>query len=694
MDTSSANAGTPGHRERRGERIGPYELLEECGSGGFGTVWRAVRREPFEQEVAIKIVKPGMDSEAVLARFDRERQSLAAMDHPNIARVLDGGITPRGRPYFVMEFVDGLPVDEFCDREGIDLRGRATLVAQACDAVQHAHTKGVIHRDLKPGNILVRRGPDGAPQAKVIDFGIAKAFADDRHRGVTEVGQVMGTPGFRSPEQEDLEAPEPDTRTDVWALGAVLRELAGHAPERSRGGATRELSWIPQRAMRPRPDERYESPAALARDLRAWIDGGRLEAGPETLAYRARTYARTHRMQVLAAAAVASALVAATAVSTWFFVRDSRARADSDRRAEEARRIVALQAGVVERILPSFVGAAIVQEVLNRHRDALVREQPDREVRKRVLAEVFREVTKVSKADLGGDVLERWILAPTEEAVERELADLPLAAASMRCEIARHRWSLGQVDRARALAQRALEVQREMLGSSAPETLATVHVLGMVERSARNHAAAAELLREAWTGRTAALGGDHPLALESGTELGSAMADAGQGEQAVEVLRSVVDARVRQSGADSAEAAGAMRELGAVLCGLGRRDEGIPLLRTALDIRTRTLGPEAPGTVRAQGFLAVALGEAGDLPAALPMLDDSIARSIRAFGSRDAFTLWQRVHRQEFLARAGRMSEAIEPLAELRESVVTALGPADPLVARCDRLLKSVEDTK
>ena len=637
----------PTHRERPGERVGPYELVEECGAGAFGTVWRAVRREPFEQQVAVKIVKPGMDSDAVLARFDQERRALAAMDHPNIARVFDGGITPRGRPYFVMEFVDGRPIDEFCREQGADLRTRASLLAQACDAVQHAHTKGVIHRDLKPGNVLVRRGPDGAPQAKVIDFGIAKAFGADLGRGVTELGQVMGTPGYRSPEQEDLDAPEPDTRTDVWALGALLRELAASAPDlRSATGAA-ELSWIPVRAMRHEPDDRYQSPAALGRDIRAWLSGGRLEAGPESVAYRLRSYARTHRVQAISASAVAASLLAATLLSSWFAWRESRARAESDRRAEEARRIVALQAEVVSRIAPSFVGAAVVQDVLNRHRDALVRAEPDREVRKKVLAEVFREVMRVSKADIGNDVLDRWFVTPTEQAVERELADLPAAAAAMHHELARHRWALGQLDRAQALADRSLSFRRASLGDLAPETLLTIHLRGMIALSAGINGQAVDFLQEAWDGRQAAFGPDHPVALESGTQLATALLAAGRPEDAERLLRSVLASQARTFGAESAEVAGTMRELGWVLSSRGRHADAVPLLRQSWQIRVRTIGPDAPGTVRSLGMLAVAMAEAGDREAALPLLDDAHARSVRAYGTDEAFTAWLRTKQQE-----------------------------------------------
>jgi serine/threonine protein kinase len=323
-----------------GTVVGPFTLLSVAGRGGCGTVWRAERCEPFRQVVAVKLIRPGMGSDAVLARFAHERQALARMDHPNIARVLDGGAMPDGQPYFVMEFVDGEPITAYCDRVGMPLRERALLLAQACDAVQHAHQRGVIHRDLKPSNILVAVGDDGSLHAKVIDFGIAKALSPDGgERAVTEVGEVVGTPEYMSPEQANLDGSDIDTRTDVWGLGAVLHELVCGVPPYGRAGgtgatdatqrgstlraaragdvrriATRadevgaedasargctrhelatalrgELGWIPMYAMRARPEDRYQSPAQLALDLRAWVAGGLLVAGPDSAAYRFRT---------------------------------------------------------------------------------------------------------------------------------------------------------------------------------------------------------------------------------------------------------------------------------------------------------------------------------------------------------------------------------------------------------------------
>jgi serine/threonine protein kinase len=247
-----------------GTVIGPYRLLEQIGEGGMGLVFVAEQQQPVRRQVAVKLIKPGMDTHEVIRRFEAERQALALMDHPNIARVLDAGATEQGRPYFVMELVYGIPLTQFCDEHRLDLRARLELFLAVCQAVQHAHTKGIIHRDLKPSNLLVSR-QEGTPLVKVIDFGVAKAIGQPLtgQTVYTHVQQMIGTPLYMSPEQAGRSELDLDTRTDIYALGALLYELlAGTTPldpERLRGVSYEEIRRLIREEEPARPSTRLST---------------------------------------------------------------------------------------------------------------------------------------------------------------------------------------------------------------------------------------------------------------------------------------------------------------------------------------------------------------------------------------------------------------------------------------------------
>ncbi|HUA65283.1 MAG TPA: protein kinase [Alphaproteobacteria bacterium] len=378
--------------EKPGDRIGHYQLIRQIGEGGMGAVWLAGQLEPVRRQVALKIVKLGLDTKRMVARFEAERQALALMDHPNIAKVLDAGATETGRPYFVMELVAGTKITEFCDNHLLPVPERLKLFIQVCRAIQHAHQKGIIHRDLKPSNILVAED-GGVPTPKVIDFGIAKATAGIELTDktlFTAFEQFLGTPAYMSPEQASLGRMDIDTRSDIYSLGVLLYELLGGWPPFDEAGLKRaaldeilqtirkkdpprpstrlamlaahelavvaqcrqsepgrlpnsirgDLDWIVMKALEKDRDRRYETANGLAADIQRHLSREPVLARPPSQIYRLQKAVQRNKLAFAAAASVAVALVAGLAVSSWLYFSESRARvrAMAAERAESAQR--------------------------------------------------------------------------------------------------------------------------------------------------------------------------------------------------------------------------------------------------------------------------------------------------------------------------------------------------------------------
>lgn len=376
----------PKRMESLGDWLGPYRLIEQIGEGGMGTVFMAEQNSPLQRRVAIKVVKPGMDSSQVLARFEAERQTLAMMEHPNIARAIDVGTSEHGRTYFVMELVNGIPMTRYCDDSRMTIRKRLELFIPVCQAIQHAHQKGIIHRDLKPSNILVAEY-GGLAVPKVIDFGVAKALHQPSSckTTFTQTGQIVGTLEYMSPEQSRLNQLDIDTRSDIYSLGVLLyelitgetplprqglkewgweelirtvrevdppppsqrirdsRELSELARQRNESSDTLygivrgELDWIVLKALSKQRDERYQSATDLANDIQRFLEGEEVMACPPSTSYRIRKYVRKHRVLLVAGGLVTSALTMGLIGTCWQAWEASLARKQAETQRDIAR---------------------------------------------------------------------------------------------------------------------------------------------------------------------------------------------------------------------------------------------------------------------------------------------------------------------------------------------------------------------
>ena len=617
-----------GVAERPGDEVGPYRLISLLGEGGFGEVWLAERRHPFVQRVALKIIKPGMDSRAVVARFEQERQSLAVMSHPGIAKVLDGGLTARGRPFFVMEYVRGQPITEFCDSRRLTVRERLRLFLQVCEAIQHAHLKGIVHRDVKPSNVLAFDVEGGEPSIKVIDFGVAKAT----QRGAgsqtvfTETGQLIGTLEYMSPEQADATSEDIDTRADVYSLGAVLYELlAGVTPHDSRSlrslpwreqqrivsesdlpapsarlstvasadaalaarivesrresragllrSLRRELEWIPLKATRRERQDRYQSASDLARDVRNYLDGKPLAAGPESVAYRVRKLVRRNRGIAVGGAAVAAAMAVGLALTFWQWREAVAARADAEQREREA-------VAVTKFVTESLVRADPMQ---GGDKDLTVKE---------AMAQAVDQLAKGALRD-----------QPDVEVKLRNAIGLILLGN------ANYEGATAVVREARTIGER-----------SHPEPTAdramTLKLLGAAARNENRLDEAERLLSDSLAMREAVFGPDHAEVSDGVNELATLYRSQGKFDRAEPLFAKAVAILRTVPGSEHEYLPHAINNLAVIYDDQGKYAEAEPLYREALAIWERTLGPEHPDVANAYSNLA-ALGYAtGDFAGA------------------------------------------------------------------------------
>ena len=682
--------------EKAGDRIGHYKLLQQIGEGGCGIVFMAEQEEPLRRRVALKIIKPGMDTKCVVARFEAERQVLALMDHPSIAKVFDAGATQSGRPYFVMELIRGVKIEEYCDQHSLTTAERLQLFIQVCHAIQHAHQKGVIHRDIKPSNILVTTTLEGAALPVVIDFGIAKATNDQRLTDktlFTAFEMLIGTPAYMSPEQAALTSVDVDTRTDIYSLGVLLYELlTGVTPFDSRvllkagldeirrvireqepvrpstrlskmAGAdlttvaqlrkaeaptlirliSGDLDWIVMKALEKDRTRRYQTAHSLAMDVTRYLANEPISARPPSSLYRLQKLVWRHKLLFISIATGALLLVLGLIVVSAALAKERQARREAD---------VVLQLAEAEK---------------TKSRQAWQQAETEKAVAQTEAAK-SRQVTQFLEAMLQGvgpsvalgqdTTMLRDILDRTAERVGTELTNQPAVEAELRTVIGRIYRELGVYAQAEAMHRGALAINRKLSGQSSPEAADSLNDLGLVLALEAKLAEAEAVDQAALDIRRRSFGSEAPEVAATLSNLADVCRHEGKLKEADGLVREALAIRQKRFGKESGEAADSLRSLGILLGVQGQWTESVAMLREVLAIRRQQYGAEHPAVASALNDLAWALGALGQLSEAESLEMEALAmrRKFLAEGHPDVAKSLYLVG--ERLREEGKLSEA------------------------------------
>lgn len=708
-----------------GASIGPYRLLQNLGCGGMGEVWKAEQLEPVKRQVAVKVIKAGFGSKEILARFEAERQALAMMDHPNIARILDAGTTSAGQPFFAMELVQGMPLTAYCDEKKLSINERLQLFIDICHGVQHAHQKGIIHRDLKPRNILVTV-IDGKAVPKVIDFGLAKAMESTQQLTdlslFTGVGQILGTLKYMSPEQASLDSLDIDTRTDIYALGVVLYELlTGSTPlddvSISEQGALKileiirereavkpssklgnskaaqlsaitdqrktdsnrlnrvlvgDLDWIVLKALEKDRTRRYETVSDFAADIRRYLENEPVAARPPSLNYRVRKFVRKNRVAVTAAGLVSLALVGGILATSLAMIRAWEAETTANDRlleANQARKMADTQAVRAENL-------ARAEKLANEESQSRLKQV---ERGNDLLFSIFKDIDIHQIREEGRTVenaLAERLVAVSEQFERSAIRDRKTEAELLH-RLGISLYGLGAYADARNLFERAIAIRKQELGLTNPETLESMRFLAAAMRADGNDDDSLQLAQETLELQQQVLPHDAPQVLATLNEIAIHLSNQGKYAEATELIRRIVKGTEKSLGPEHQDTLMAKSNLADATRSGGDLPESLQLHREVLQVRQKVLGASHIQTIRSNNQVASLLLLTGKVAEAITELRKNYAIAQESFGSEHPDT----VKAMGFLAMAldagGKQDEAISLNRQVLKSLSLRKGPDD-----------------
>jgi serine/threonine protein kinase len=686
--------------EKPGDRIGRYKILEQIGEGGCGVVYIAEQEEPVRRRVALKVIKLGMDTKQVMARFDAERQALAMMDHPNIAKVLDAGATDTGRPYFVMELVRGIKITDYCEQNHVLPRERLDLFIQVCRAIQHAHQKGIIHRDIKPSNILVASN-DGVAVPKVIDFGIAKATQGrlTDQTVYTAFEQFIGTPAYMSPEQAQLTMQDVDTRTDIYSLGVLLYELlTGTTPfeakellskgldemrrtirevepvkpstrltqtvkseirspksgsksaDHNQSEISSDLDWIVMKCLEKDRTRRYETANGIATDINRHLQNEPIAARPPSRSYQFQKLVRRNKLAFVAAGAVVAALVLGLGISTWMFFKEKQARQRAVA-AEQAQSRLRQEAEIARAAEAKLRIRAEADE--QQAKTEAAKSEQVAQFLKDMLVGVGPWVAKGRDTTVLREIVDR-----TAERVGKDLNNQPEVEWELRNTIGAIYRELSQPEKAEAVLKDAPAAAKRLYGGESLKAAALLHNLALALNDQNKLDKAEPLLREVLAMRRKHLGNEDLLVAMTLHDLANTLHYERKWAEAEVIQREALALVRKVTDTDNTEVAVALDHLAIMLRDQGRLAEAEPLFRESLGMYRKVRGDDNPAVAEVLGTLASVLRQQGKLAEAEGSYREALPMCRKFFGDESRAVGWAVHGFASLLKQQGKLGEA------------------------------------
>ncbi len=725
----------------QGDHIGPYRILRLSGEGGMGVVYEAEQEKPVRRRVALKLIKWGMDSKEVLARFDTERQALAMMNHPNIASVYDAGVAPDGRPFFAMEYVPGVPITRYCDTQRLGVEERLRLFIQVCEGVQHAHHKGIIHRDLKSSNVLVSV-ESGAPVPKIIDFGVAKATSQrlTELTLATELGQLVGTPEYMSPEQAEMTTLDIDTRTDVYSLGVllyellvgvqpfgsedlrrmglvemqrVLREVVPPRPssrirtlshsatptpvmqsipaaelERHLKG---DLDWITMKALEKDRTRRYETPHAFALDVSRYLDDQPVQARAPSFAYTAGKFVSRHKAGVAALAIVVLSLLVTAVLTSLSLVRATRAERQARREASRATAVTSFLQDMLGSADPSQEGRNVkVVDVLDRASarvDSSLGGEPLTEAAVRhTMAETYMALGQYQAATRQ---LERAL-----EIRQRELGEADSTTLQTATDLVGAYFYMGDLERGEKLGRETLRLAIEHLGPAHDRTLEASSNLAVILTGSGRRPEGVALERRTLEAARARYGDMHETVFTLANNLAFNLTAMGEYDQAEQLYRETIANRIKAVGSSDPNTLNTEHNLAMLLYRRGRAAQAESLHRVVLAAKMRVLGPEHPLTFDSMNGLGLALLKEDKPQEASEVFEQLLKLSPSVYPATNASPFKFELHYAWCLRALGEDAKAEQGFLRAYQGLLRTVGPKHSETIRAARDLADLYESR